>query len=106
MERKTFTSYDAIFHHLKLLMPSVEVSKLMTDYEAATRKALKKHFPNARISGCFFHYVQAMVKNTKRFGLRKDERFADAIKKLCHLALLPNEFVMKGFENIDLSLQS
>lgn len=93
MEKKTFSSYDTIFQNLKFLMPSVEVVKLMTDYEAATRKALKKHYPNARIAGCFFHYVQAMVKSTKRFGLRSDERFTDAVKKICYLALLPNEFV-------------
>lgn len=104
MEKKTFTSYDIIFQNLKFMMPSVEVVKLMTDYEAATRKALKKHFPNARIAGCFFHYVQAMVKSTKRFGLRSDERFNDAVKKLCHLALLPNDFVVTGFASIDNSL--
>lgn len=106
MEKKTFTSYDTIFQQLRFLMPSVEVVKLMTDYEAATRKALKKHFPNARIAGCFFHYVQAMVKSTKRFGLRRDERFQDAIKKLCHLALLPNECVLAGFESIDASVRT
>lgn len=106
MEKKTFESYDTIFQHLKFLMPSVEVVKLMTDYEAATRKALKKHYPNARLAGCFFHYVQAMVKSTKRFGLRKDERFQDAIKKICHLALLPNELVLGGFQSIDDSLRN
>lgn len=106
MEKKTFTSYDAIFQNLKFLMPSVQVAKVMTDYEAATRKALKKNYPNARIAGCFFHYVQAMVKSTKRFGLRSDERFTDAIQKLSHLALLPNDFVLKGFESIDTALKN
>lgn len=106
MEKKTFSSYDAIFQYLKFLMPSVEVAKIMTDYEAATRKALKKHYPNARIAGCFFHYVQAIVKCTKRFGLRKDDRFTDAIAKVCHLALLPNDFILEGFECIDKSLSN
>lgn len=101
MEKKTFTSYDAIFQNLKFLMPSVEVVKVMSDYEAATRKALKKHYPTARIAGCWFHYVQAIVKSTKRFGLRSDEKFKEAIKKICALALLPNEFVLKGFDSID-----
>lgn len=106
MEKKTFSSYDCIFQNLKFLMPSVEVAKVMTDYEAATRKALKKHYPNARIAGCFFHYVQAIVKRTKSFGLRKDERFTEAVKKLCYLALLPNEFVLEGFECIDNSVSN
>lgn len=101
MEKKTFTSYDVIFRNLKLLMPSVEVVKLMTDYEAATRKALRKHYPNARLAGCFFHYVQAMVKSTKRFGLRNDDRFQEAVKKICYLALLSNEFILPGFTSIE-----
>ncbi|KAJ6647973.1 hypothetical protein Bhyg_03198 [Pseudolycoriella hygida] len=101
METKTFSAYDTVFQNLKLLMTSVEVAKLMTDYEAASRKALKKHYPNARMSGCFFHYVQAIVKSTKRFGLRSDERFKDTIKHLCVLALLPNDYVIQGFECID-----
>lgn len=104
MEKKTFTSYDTVFANLKWLMPSVEVTKVMSDYEAATRKAIKKHYPNARVSGCFFHYVQAIIKSTKRFGLKSDDRFKDAIKKLCALALLPNDFVLKGFQSIDESI--
>lgn len=106
MEKKTFSSYDTIFHNLKVLMPSVEVMKLMTDYEAATRKALRKHYPNARISGCFFHYVQAIVKSSKRFGLHRDEIFTEPIKKICALALLPNEYVLAGFESIDTPLRN
>lgn len=100
MEKKTFSSYDALFANLKLLMPSVQVAKAMSDYEAATRKALKKHYPNARITGCLFHYVQAIIKNAKRFKLHRDEKFKDVIKEICSLALLPNEFVVKGFQSI------
>lgn len=101
MEKKTFTSYDTVFGNLKLLMPSVSVARVMSDYEAATRKAVKKHYPNAKISGCFFHYVQAIVKRAKKMGLRRDAKFSDAVKQVCALALLPNDFVVQGFKSIE-----
>lgn len=101
MEKKTYCSYNLIFKNLKLLFPSCEISNFMADYEAATRKALKRQFPNARISGCYFHYVKAINKASRRFGLSKDSKFETAIQKVSALALLPNEFISKGFQIIN-----
>lgn len=73
----------------------------MTDYEAATRKAIQKHFPEADIFGCFFHYVQAIHKAFKRHGMLNDAKFDNALQEMSALALLPNDFVVKGFITID-----
>lgn len=86
----------------------MNVVNCMTDYEAAVRKAVKQQFPDSRISGCFFHYVQAIQKASKRFGLRNKsdgEEFKAAINKTSALALLPNEFVADGFESISKSVK-
>lgn len=101
MEKKTQSSYRLIFQKLKLLMGPCEITNVMSDYEAATRKALKIEFPRARISGCYFHYVKAINKAARRFGLAKDEKFQSAIQKVSALALLPNEFISSGFNIID-----
>lgn len=101
MEKKSVYSYDILFEKLKLLFPSCEITNFMTDYEAATRKSLKKHFPRARISGCYFHYVKAINKASRRFGLSKDAKFDSAIQKVSALALLPNEFIADGFNIIN-----
>lgn len=58
MERKDFHSYVKVFRELKKLIPSMNVINCMSDYESATRKAIKDQFPNSKISGCYFHYVQ------------------------------------------------
>lgn len=108
MEKKDFHSYEVVFSEIKKLIPSANVVNCMSDYESATRKAIKKHFPSARISGCFFHYVQAIQKASKKFGLRNKAfggDFEKAIDKTSALALLPNEFVVKGFEVICKSVQ-
>lgn len=82
MQTKDYNSYDLIFGRLKLLFRSVTVIGCMTDYEQATCKALMKHFPNARISGCFFHYVQTIHKAFKRKGMLKEEKFQDALQEV------------------------
>lgn len=101
MKKKTYYSYKVFFAKQKLLFPSRDITNFMADYEAATRKALKSEFPRARISGCYFHYVKAINKASRRFGLSKDVKFETAIQKVSALALLPNEFISKGFEIID-----
>lgn len=101
MEKKTYYSYKLILANLKSLMPSCKITNFMTDYEAAIRKALKSEFPHARISGCYFHYVKAINKVSRKFGLSKDVKFETAIQKVSALALLPNEFISDGFKIID-----
>lgn len=100
MQKKNFEAYDHIFNRLKLMIPSVRISGCMTDYEPATRSALKKHFPEAAISACFFHYVQAMHKAFKRFGMLSEDKFQNALQEVSALALLPEFDVLPGFEII------
>lgn len=58
-------------------------------------------FPEAEIYGCFFHYVQAITKRFKKFGLNKNkDKFNETMQKVCALALLPNEFILEGFNEI------
>lgn len=99
MKKRNFKSYDTIFSHIKSLI-TVNITEFMADYELATRKAVRKHFPNAILAGCYFHYCQAIRKAAKRHGLSIDARFAAAIKEISSLALLPNNFVVRGFKHI------
>lgn len=73
MERKDYDSYMTVLSELKKLLPSMNVVQCMSDYECATRKAILQQFPGVRLSGCYFHYVQAIVKDCKQFGLVKYE---------------------------------
>lgn len=100
MQKRNCEAYDNVFSKLKELIPSHLVTEIMADYEAATRKEAIKHFPQARIIGCWFHYVQAINRVAKRFGLLKDDRFLDAVKQISALALLPHNYVKDGFDHI------
>lgn len=100
MKKKNFQAYDNVFTKLKELIPSHLVTEIMADYESATRKAAVKHFPGARLVGCWFHYVQAINRIAKRFGLASDEKFSAVIKYISALALLPHNYIIDGFNVI------
>lgn len=101
MEKKNFEAYDDVFTMLKEFIPSHLITEIMADYESATRKAAKKHFPKARRVGCWFHYIQAINRVAKRFGLlSEDDKFADIVKYLSALALLPQNYISNGFNVI------
>lgn len=105
MEKRDTSSYKVIFEKLKALLPKNTISNCMSDYEAATRKAVREVFPTARMSGCYFHYVQAVVKKFKKYGMKDDDNFKEVREQVCALALLPNEKVIEGFELISQSIK-
>lgn len=104
MEKRDAESYDLLFTKMKSLFIddiTTKVSKCMADYEKAVRKALKNHFPAARISGCWFHYVKSINKAARKYGLSKDTKFQKVIQEVCCIALLPNNFISDGFDYVD-----
>lgn len=103
-EKKDCATYELIFNRLKLMISNVEVTDCMSDYESATRKAFRNVFPKATISGCYFHYVQAIVKAFKRYGLN-EPKFEESMQSVCALALLPNDYVIAGFKQISKSFK-
>lgn len=68
-----------------------EPDAVVIDFELAAVKAVQEHFPDARISGCFFHLnqsVQRWVTQKLREDLKKDTDFSILLTKLVYLAYL------------------
>jgi transposase-like protein len=59
---------------------------IMTDFELASVQALRESFPDARITGCFFHLGQSLWRHVQNSGLRQsyiaDEEVRIKIKSL------------------------
>ncbi|RNA02875.1 Ragulator complex LAMTOR3, partial [Brachionus plicatilis] len=76
---------------------------VMTDFEIASINAIKFHFPNVILKGCWFHFRQAVFRNSVKFGLKqhyhKDE-YREFINLLGALSLLPLDKVEEGFQKI------
>ena len=41
------------------------------DYEIGMLKAIEENFPQARVTGCNFHYMQALYRRVQKYGLKK-----------------------------------
>ena len=77
----------------------------MCDYEMAMRKAISSVWPVARLSGCWFHYCQALRR--KKASLSKLNAFISknivaeiTFKLFLKLPLLPAEKLQAGFDQI------
>lgn len=73
----------------------------MADFEKASTLAIKYHFPNVNIKGCWFHYRQAIYRRAVKIGLKqyygKDE-YREFLNIFGALALIPSEKVLEGYE--------
>ena len=90
--------YDAIWAELKTLVPGVWAPQsAMSDFETAILNSMEKAFPGAKVSGCKFHYSQAVlrkvkVKNAVHFA--KNDSFQKLIRKYFALSMLPADKIV------------
>ncbi|XP_039302646.1 uncharacterized protein LOC105206370 [Solenopsis invicta] len=73
-EKRTISVYTKMWQKLKELRPLERVESVMSDYERAAMTVAREIFPNSRITGCWFHYNQAVVRRWKSLGLMRAPR--------------------------------
>ncbi|KAJ6634286.1 hypothetical protein Bhyg_16432, partial [Pseudolycoriella hygida] len=86
-ERKSYASF--VQRRKRKFEPRIPYN--LEDFESSVNDEKYKQ-------SCFFHFVRAMKKTAKKFGLGKDERFLRPILQACCIALLPNNHIKEGFE--------
>lgn len=83
--------------HIALLPPVVSV-----DFELAAVNAIRRVFPTAEVSCCYFHLCQSVWRHTQSLGLtclyKQDAEFATRIRMLPSLAYVPTEDVVQTYE--------
>lgn len=60
MSNQRTESYVALLEMILSQLPGFNPIRFMTDYEAATMKAIETVFPQAVVKGCFYHYAKAL----------------------------------------------
>ena len=108
MQKRTYKAYDELFDQLKRiglkysspLAPEIA----LTDFEKAARKALRFHFTNIRLKGCFFHFKQAVgrwiFKNGYKLTYSLNIDFKKWFRKLSCLAVVPLDQVVEAWDLI------
>jgi len=109
MTNKNQKLYEEVFGAIKVVAPHFNPSSIMTDYEGALRNSLAAAFATSNLSGCWFHYTQAIYRKVQQLGLSEaisEESANFVIKKIMSLPLLPANKIMEGFEEIMMQADS
>jgi len=104
MTNRTKEAYAEVLRQLLILKPDLNPKSIKIDFEQSFISAFKQIFPNADISGYFFHFGQCVWRKVQSTGLQKkyakDSTFAPHVKQLCALTLVPELDVVKSFNTI------
>ena len=58
MSKKSEAAYTAVFRYLDEHIIPLKCQSFMMDYEHALRNGLKTVSPEAKVTSCWFHFVQ------------------------------------------------
>lgn len=96
---QTQTTYERLFTSLKEEL-GLDICHFKSDFEIAQINAVRAVYPGAKISGCYFHYQQAIRKKIKELNLNKTSDGRN-IKRYCsYLTLLPTRFLANAWLEI------
>lgn len=105
MTRKTTALYQSVFEKLHELLPDFQPSQVIADFEEAPANAIRAVFGDAvTVSGCWFHYSQALLKRLRKIGLtdayRNEENTQVVFRCLLALPLLPVADIDLAFNDV------
>jgi hypothetical protein len=98
MTNKTTALYRAVMQKIHELVPTFSPVRVMGDFEEASIRSITDVFGDQVVlSGCWFHFAQAIVRRARRIGLtiafKHDAIARKCIRSLCALPLLPPEAI-------------
>ena len=105
LPNKRFETYNRLFSTLVSLQPQFKPEAWLTDFELAAIQAIMLNFPQAAMTGCFFHMQQCLWRKIQNLGLsnaykEEDEKFAMSAKSLACLAFVPLDDVTTAFDEL------
>ncbi|RLU19838.1 hypothetical protein DMN91_008397 [Ooceraea biroi] len=68
---RTATMYDVLWDKIIQLIPQLKenINFIMSDFEMAAIKSLSTKFPRAKLTGCWFHFNQAVLRKWRKLRL-------------------------------------
>ena len=70
LPHKSQQTYRRMMQIVKELVPTANPLKVLTDFELAAINAFREDFPEAELSGCYFHLSQSIVRKVGELGLK------------------------------------
>lgn len=106
MDKRTQKAYDYVFDYINEKVFDLSGTKIfITDYEQASRNALRTKYPLAKLTACHFHFAQAIRKKGSQIKpfidfVRTDKAAEKIYYKLMYLPLLPARFIEPMFNQL------
>ncbi|CAF4904050.1 unnamed protein product [Rotaria sp. Silwood1] len=106
---KKGSTYKILFTKIILLAKTrgyeFSPSNIMSDYESGIISTWKELLPQTKHDGCFFHYLQKIVKRMKKYGLwmhyLNDSNLYIWIKKMMAIPMLSATKMLEAFQLIE-----
>ena len=102
MTGKSQSLYQACFLKISELIPEFSPNFAISDFETASRSAFRNVWATAHISGCFFHFANAVFRHLKNNGLgnmfKNNQQFHKWAKALMAVPLLREEDIRPTVE--------
>lgn len=99
---KTTETYRRLLDQLRVLIPAAAPQKILVDFERAAMNEFSTAYPNATVSGCYFHLCQSILRKVNEIGLKTDYENDDNVRQyircLPALAFVPPEDVDEAFD--------
>ena len=100
--------YYRFFEIVKFKMSRIDLilnpQTILVDFEAAMLTSVRQHFPATNVKGCFFHFTQAIWRNTQSIGLvsiyNDNSTVRRIVRSLMALAMLPKNWVRHQYRQI------
>ena len=87
IQNEATNTYEVLFENVKNKFGFNP--KLFTmDFQKSSAKAIKNIFPNIYFIKCFFHFIQSLIKNLKKYNLFKNEFKKEIYELLFNLKML------------------
>lgn len=99
LPNKSEETYIRFFNLLKNEL-NVQIRHFKCDYEQAQFNAIKRVYPEAVTTGCFFHYNRAIWRKIKQLKLNKSRAGRNIGRLTSLLPMLPPEFVQQSWKDI------
>ena len=101
MTNKSEELYSACLKVVFEIIPDFEPNFAVSDFEDAPRNAFQKQVPGIQITGCLFHYTQAIWNRVRKAGLvniyRTNFDFIKWLRCIMALPLLPQKEISSTF---------
>ena len=102
LTNKTAATYGRVLAEIHNLVPLASPKTILIDFEKAVMNVLSASYPSARVTGCYFHLCQSVVRKVNELGLKVDYESNDEVRGyvrcLSALAFVPPDDVEEAFE--------